>query len=873
MGSLSGAVALIVGAIVSVFGLVAGPLAGSASAATTGASVYTAITPFRVSGTTAAGVSLAANTSETVQITGAGTPAIPAGATAAVLNVTAQNPTAAGYVSVTPAGTTPTTSNVNFVAGQTVANLVTVPLSAAGAVSVYNYTGTTAVDVDVEGYYTPSTAATGTGLYNPVTPSRVFGGATTGTAIGAGVTTSATVVGGTTGVPTTASAVVVNLTAAGGTAASYLTAYPAGATPNVTSNLNFVAGQTIANRDIVNIGAGGAIDLFNYAGSVNVDVDVEGYYTGAGGAGSAFVPLATPVRVTDTRTPLNGTPIASGGTETFNLTTAASGIPATASSVAANFTVVPGAAPGYITVFPTGVVFPPTASDVNWAAGEGPVANYTQADTAGTTAGSVQVYNLNSGSSVNLVIDAFGYFAPTTTSSTNNSTVNIAIPGSTVNTISVPAAGGGVTDAPSVTATVTFGTGGPVEVGDTVLFTVSPGAGCGLLSTTQIAGSGTNPATAVTGATGVTSTLYYIPPSYVAGATASTCTISGKDGDNGVTNTAVINQTEPANTVGLVAAPGAIPANGAATSTITATVGNTIVPAEAFADTVTFSTAGTCGTLSTASGSTGPTNAITPATTYTASSTPGFCAVTAKEANSGTSATTLIDQTQSPAPLPGTVTVSGAGVGGAVPSFTSTQTIGTSTTYTALVKDASSNIVVGDPVIFSVAPGTAGETCGTLSTPASTTGSSGIATVTYTAATPAVGTVVSPTCVITILEADSASGSQLTVTQAGLAPVVSVTPTTSNDALGTADPINVSVSNVTSADNGATVTFSITAIAGATCAAATVPASTTLTVATGASTGTAATTYTAPSNAGFCTVTAAVGAPLSISGSTTIDQI
>ena len=57
-----------------------------------------------------------------------------------------------------------------------------------------------------------------------------------------------------------------------------------------------------------------------------------------------------------------------------------------------------------------GVTTPPTASDVNWPASSGPVANFTQADTAGTTAGSAQVYNLNSGSPVDLVIDAFGYF-------------------------------------------------------------------------------------------------------------------------------------------------------------------------------------------------------------------------------------------------------------------------------------------------------------------------------------------------------------------------------------------------------------------------------------------------------------------------------
>ena len=160
--------------------------------------------------------------------------------------------------------------------------------------------------------------------------------------------------------------------------------------------------------------------MFNLAGNVNVDVDVDGYYAATG---ATFTPLAAPVRVTDTRagTALNGTSIASGGTETFNLTTTASGIPAGSTSVAANFTVVPGAAPGYIQVFPTGQATPTgtaVTSDVNWPASSGPVANFTQANTAGTTVGSVQVYNLNSGSPIDLVIDAFGYFTGGTTAAT-----------------------------------------------------------------------------------------------------------------------------------------------------------------------------------------------------------------------------------------------------------------------------------------------------------------------------------------------------------------------------------------------------------------------------------------------------------------------
>ena len=422
IGSLTRASAVIVGALVALFGVIAGPLLGvlaapPASAAGTG-SGYTAITPYRALGTAAAGASVVAGTPAVVQVTSATAGEVPAGATAAVLNVTASNPTSAGYLELYPGTTAPTTptSNVNFVAGETVPNLVTVPLSATGTVSVANFAGTTAVDVDVEGYY----SAAGAGLYNPIAPIRVAGTPAAGTPIGPNATIPVIVAGGTTGVPAGATAVVVNLTASGGTAASYLSAYAAGATPATTSSVNFLAGQTVANRDIVNVGTGGSINVFNLAGNVNVDVDVDGYYAATG---ATFTPLAAPVRVTDTRagTALNGTSIASGGTETFNLTTTASGIPAGSTSVAANFTVVPGAAPGYIQVFPTGQATPTgtaVTSDVNWPASSGPVANFTQANTAGTTVGSVQVYNLNSGSPIDLVIDAFGYFTGGTTATT-----------------------------------------------------------------------------------------------------------------------------------------------------------------------------------------------------------------------------------------------------------------------------------------------------------------------------------------------------------------------------------------------------------------------------------------------------------------------
>src|ERR1035437_2397189 len=329
---------------------------------------YVSVTPARIvdtraisaggSGGAYAGQTLAAGATLTVPVIGEG--GVPTtGVAAVVLNGTPVDPTAAGVLAVLPGGTTVPTgsaavSNLNFAAGATVANLVTVGLSATGTVEIYNYTGSTAVLVDVEGYY--ASTVTTSGLYNPLSPYRALGTLAIGQAIAQDASQAVTVTGTASGVPSSATAVVVNVTAADATVSSFLTVYPAGvSTLPQASNLNFGAQaplQAIANRVTVGVGAGGQIEVYNYTGTVNVDVDVDGYYTGSGGTGSAFVAI-TPVRLFDTRTATlvgTGTPIAASGIESFSLTNTT--IPSNAAAVAANFTVVPGAAPGYLTVYP-----------------------------------------------------------------------------------------------------------------------------------------------------------------------------------------------------------------------------------------------------------------------------------------------------------------------------------------------------------------------------------------------------------------------------------------------------------------------------------------------------------------------------------------
>ena len=81
-------------------------------------------------------------------------PGLPSGTTAVALNVTVTNPTAAGNLTVYPGGLAlPDTSNLNYVPGETIANMVVVPLGPANTVTFYNSAGTIDVIADVLGYY------------------------------------------------------------------------------------------------------------------------------------------------------------------------------------------------------------------------------------------------------------------------------------------------------------------------------------------------------------------------------------------------------------------------------------------------------------------------------------------------------------------------------------------------------------------------------------------------------------------------------------------------------------------------------------------------------------------------------------------------
>ncbi|NUS09925.1 MAG: hypothetical protein HOY69_00690 [Streptomyces sp.] len=340
----------------------------------------------------------------TLPVTGNGV--VPAtGVTAVVLNVTATGATASSYVSVYPDGTTRTSaSNLNFVAGQTIANLVVVPV-VNGKVDFYNHAGTVNLIADVTGYYTADTTGS---TFKPLTPARLMDtrsgtGGVPAAPVGPGGTVALQVTGGTTGVPASGvTAVVLNVTAVAPTSSSFVSVYPDGTTRTSASNLNFVAGQTIPNLVVVPV-VNGKVDFYNAYGSVDLIADISGYYT-SDGTGAAYSNLG-PRRLMDTR---SGTGVAAGpvgaGQYVSLQVTGHNGVPATGvTAVVLNVTATGPTSSSFVSVYPDGTTRT-SASNLNFVAGQ-TIPNLVVVPVVN---GKVDFYNAYG--TVDLLADITGYY-------------------------------------------------------------------------------------------------------------------------------------------------------------------------------------------------------------------------------------------------------------------------------------------------------------------------------------------------------------------------------------------------------------------------------------------------------------------------------
>jgi hypothetical protein len=152
-------------------------------------------------------------------------------------------------------------------------------LGADGRVAFAAGQGSVNVIADVVGYFDTTTGDE----FHAVAPSRILDSRTaTGgfgsTPLTSGVAKNLKVVGFG-GVRADATAVFANTTVTEPTADGFLTVYPDGAATPPTSNLNFVAGETVPNLVAVGVGTGGNVAIANSAGTAHVIVDVVGYFT------------------------------------------------------------------------------------------------------------------------------------------------------------------------------------------------------------------------------------------------------------------------------------------------------------------------------------------------------------------------------------------------------------------------------------------------------------------------------------------------------------------------------------------------------------------------------------------------------------------
>ena len=365
----------------------------------------TAVTPKRLldtrTGLGAAAGPMGPGGSRTLQVRG-GTTGVPATATTVVLNVTVTSPSALSFLTVHPSATPrPGTSNLTFSPGQTVANLVTVAIGTDDAVAFFNAYGGVHAIADVVGYYSRPGGSTSRSMpAKRLLDTRVGTGGPAGP-VGAGATRELTVRGGASSIPETATAVLVNMTVTVPTAAGYLTVHPAGVARPTASNLNFVAGQTVANLTLVGIGSGGRISIFNASGAAHVLVDIVGYYVPAGGSSFKAVP---PQRLLDTREQPAGAigPSAVRDLRVYDLVA----LPPTA-VVLLNVTAVTPTTSGFLTVNPPAGGLP-TTSNLNFSPGQ-VVSNLVVAD-VNFWDRKVGIYN--SDGYTHVVVDIVGYTVP-----------------------------------------------------------------------------------------------------------------------------------------------------------------------------------------------------------------------------------------------------------------------------------------------------------------------------------------------------------------------------------------------------------------------------------------------------------------------------
>jgi hypothetical protein len=346
------------------------------------------------------GASPAAGAVVKVQI--GGTNGVPTGASSVLLNITATNSGADGFVTAYACDTArPLASSMNPRAGTDTTNLMSAPLAADGSVCLYTDQATDLI-ADLAGFHPTGSSYVAAGPERLLDTRGASQVGYTGAKPTDGQTVTLKVTGvGTTKVPADAKAVFLNVTAATTTSDGFVTVYPCGSPPPQASSLNTATGQVRASLVAAKVGANGTVCLIT-SGSTDLIADLQGYEP----VTSNYVPL-NPERVLDSRPGgqigYSGLKPTDGQTVEVKVTGfGSSQIPATAASVLLNVVAADPDSPGWATVYPCGSPRP-VASNLNFTTGS--ISNYVSAKVG--DGGRVCIYTQKS---THLVADVNGYY-------------------------------------------------------------------------------------------------------------------------------------------------------------------------------------------------------------------------------------------------------------------------------------------------------------------------------------------------------------------------------------------------------------------------------------------------------------------------------
>ncbi len=296
---------------------------------------YTPLPPERILDTRLTSGRLSGQAVHTLDLSGK----VPADATAVSVNIAADDPATAGFLTAWPCDVPrPTTSSLNVTARAARGAHALVALDGDRRLCIFGSTATELI-VDLQGIFSPSSVD----RFDPTTPQRLADTRQSGRAPVVRVPA-----------PDDATAVSLNITATGAARPGYLTAFPCdGALPTVAS-VNFRAGETVGGAAFVPVGETGEVCVFSNT-PTDVIVDLTGSFSPTGAL--RFVP-SVPGRMLDTRDGAGGWTGRLGQGQVIELPAAPEG----ADAVSGTLTMVDPALDAHLTTFPCAAALPPTAS-------------------------------------------------------------------------------------------------------------------------------------------------------------------------------------------------------------------------------------------------------------------------------------------------------------------------------------------------------------------------------------------------------------------------------------------------------------------------------------------------------------------------------